>query len=253
MGSFLSVDNPAGSVVLNQLCGVCLGTESCLSPVLVLPAHIVCCLGVQDTGLLSVHMETGVCGAIPAREQGVACAEVKTTSQTYFCSILLCFSSEVSSLSWYLFHRKIHSYFTSVLRTLRSSWKRRKFGQLQMDFFNSLSPHPWIQAIFFWDFPLANSFGQVLQAGFQLVRLYPMCVGAAKPGSQAKPRLLVLLDRIPALSIPMGTTSCVQKWGKRKLCTCPSVLYKRKTLACAAHGWTFGLSIKGASCSAPLF
>lgn len=99
MGPFLSVDNRAGSVVLNQLCGICLGIKSCLSPVPVLPAHVVCCLGVQDAGLLSVHMETGVCGAIPAREQGVVCAEVKTTSQTYFCSILLCFSSEVSSLS----------------------------------------------------------------------------------------------------------------------------------------------------------
>ena len=72
-----------------------------------------------------------------------------------------------------------------------------------MDFFNSLSPHLWLQAIVFWDFPLANSFGRVLQAGFQLVRLCPVCVGAAKPGCGFP----ILLDGIPLLSICMGTTS----------------------------------------------
>lgn len=72
-----------------------------------------------------------------------------------------------------------------------------------MDFFNSLSLRPWLQAIVFWDFPLANSFGRVLQAGFQLVRLCPLCVGAAKPGCGFP----VLLDGIPLLSICMGTTS----------------------------------------------
>jgi len=72
-----------------------------------------------------------------------------------------------------------------------------------MDFFNSLSPHPWLQAIVFWDFPLANIFGRVLQAGFQLVRLCPVCVGAAKPGCGFP----VLLDGIPLLSIYMPTTS----------------------------------------------
>lgn len=76
-----------------------------------------------------------------------------------------------------------------------------------MDFFNSVSPHPWLQAIVFWDFPLANSFGRVLQAGFQLVRLCPMCVGAAKAGCGFP----VLLDGIPLLSICMGTTSPLRK------------------------------------------
>lgn len=47
-----------------------------------------------------------------------------------------------------------------------------------MDFFNSLSSHPWLQAIVFWDFPLAKSFGRVLPAGFQLVFLCPVHVGA---------------------------------------------------------------------------
>lgn len=72
-----------------------------------------------------------------------------------------------------------------------------------MDFFNSLSLHPWLQAMLFWDFPLANSFGRPLQAGFQLVRLCPGCVGAAKPGCGFP----VLLDGIPLLSICIGMTS----------------------------------------------
>lgn len=113
------------------------------------------------------------------------------------------FPKEVPSLSWYLFCRKSYSYFPSVLRTPHSNWRRRKFRHLQMGFFNSLSPHPWLQAILFWDFPLANSFGRVLQAEFQLVRLCPVCVGAAKPGCGFP----VLLDGIPLLTIHMGMTS----------------------------------------------
>lgn len=99
------------------------------------------------------------------------------------------------------------SYFLSVPRTQHSSWRRRKFGQLQKDFCNSLSPHPWLQPTDFWDFPLANSFGRVLQAGFQLVRLCPVCVGAAKPDCGFP----VLLDGVPLLSICMGTTSLLCK------------------------------------------
>jgi len=62
-----SVENPTGFVVLNLPPDVCLGTTSCLSPMLVLPAHIACCLGVQDTGLPFVCMEMMLCMAIRAR------------------------------------------------------------------------------------------------------------------------------------------------------------------------------------------
>lgn len=100
-----------------------------------------------------------------------------------------------------------------------------------MDFFNSLSPHPWLQAIVFWDFPLANSFGRALPAGFQLVRLCAVRVGAARPGCGFP-------EGIPLLSVCMGTTS--------PLCTHVSSTgyQKKEKFASAALGQWFGLSVQ---------
>lgn len=91
-----------------------------------------------------------------------------------------------------------------------------------MDFFNSLSPHPWLQAIVFWDFPLANSFGRALPAGFQLVRLCAVRVGAARPGCGFP-------DGIPLLSICMGTTS--------PLCTHVSSTGYQEGKVCLCCSW----------------
>lgn len=69
-----------------------------------------------------------------------------------------------------------------VLRTLRSKQRRRKFSQLSIQFrWTSLIPclHTLGSRPVFWDFPLASSFGRVLPAGFQLVRLCPALLGQA--------------------------------------------------------------------------